>query len=76
MSQNQLRPDKKISSYYGENVFNKFVMRSSADEAYKAILKSMEDGTPVDRKVADQTATAMKDGRFQEGQRTTHTFQP
>ena len=72
------RPDNKISSYYGENVFNKFVMRSYLpDEAYKGILKAMEDGTPVDRKVADQTATAMKEWAISRGAtHYTHWFQP
>ena len=54
------RPDNKISTYYGENVFNKYIMRSYLpDEAYEGIIKAMEDGTPVDRKVADQTASAL-----------------
>ena len=65
------RPENKISAYYGENVFNKFVMRSYLpDEAYKGILKAMEDGTPVDRKVADQTATAMKEWAISRGATT------
>ena len=72
------RPENKISAYYGENVFNKFVMRSYLpDEAYKGILKAMEDGTPVDRKVADQTATAMKEWAISRGAtHYTHWFQP
>lgn len=72
------RPENKISTYYGENVFNKFVMRSYLpDEAYKGILKAMEDGTPVDRKVADQTATAMKEWAISRGAtHYTHWFQP
>ena len=73
-----IRPENKISAYYGENVFNKFVMRSYLpDEAYKGILKAMEDGTPVDRKVADQTATAMKEWAISRGAtHYTHWFQP
>ena len=72
------RPDNKISTYYGENVFNKFVMRSYLpDEAYEGILKAMEDGTPVDRKVADQTASAMKEWAISRGAtHYTHWFQP
>ena len=72
------RPHNKISSYYGENVFNKFVMISYLpDEAYKGILKAMDDGTPVDRKVADQTATAMKEWAISRGAtHYTHWFQP
>ena len=72
------RPHNKISSYYGENVFNKFVMISYLpDEAYKGILKAMNDGTPVDRKVADQTATAMKEWAISRGAtHYTHWFQP
>ena len=72
------RPHNKISSYYGENVFNKFVMISYLpDEAYKGILKAINDGTPVDRKVADQTATAMKEWAISRGAtHYTHWFQP
>ena len=72
------RPDNKISTYYGENVFNKFVMRSYLpDEAYEGILKAMDDGTPVDRKVADQTASAMKEWAISRGAtHYTHWFQP
>ena len=72
------RPDNKISTYYGENVFNKFVMRSYLpDEAYEGILRAMEDGTPVDRKVADQTASAMKEWAISRGAtHYTHWFQP
>ena len=72
------RPHNKISSYYGENVFNKFVMASYLpDEAYQGILKAVNDGTPVDRKVADQTATAMKEWAISRGAtHYTHWFQP
>ena len=72
------RPDNKISTYYGENVFNKFVMRSYLpDEAYEGILRAMDDGTPVDRKVADQTASAMKEWAISRGAtHYTHWFQP
>ena len=72
------RPDNKISSYYGENVFNQFVMVSYLpDDAYKGILKAITDGTPVDRKVADQTATAMKEWAISRGAtHYTHWFQP
>jgi len=72
------RPHNKISSYYGENVFNQFVMVSYLpDEAYKGILKAINDGTPVDRKVADQTATAMKEWAISRGAtHYTHWFQP
>ena len=72
------RPDNKISTYYGENVFNKFVMRSYLpDDAYEGILRAMDDGTPVDRKVADQTASAMKEWAISRGAtHYTHWFQP
>ena len=72
------RPDNKISTYYGENVFNKFIMRSYLpDEAYEGILRAMDDGTPVDRKVADQTASAMKEWAISRGAtHYTHWFQP
>ena len=72
------RPSNKISEYFGENVFNLHVMRSYLpDEAYEGILEAMEKGTPISRKVADQTATAMKEWAIGRGAtHYTHWFQP
>ena len=74
----QPRPANKISEYFGENVFNPHVMRSYLpDEAYDGILEAMEKGTPISRKVADQTASAMKEWAISRGAtHYTHWFQP
>ena len=74
----QSRPANKISEYFGENVFNLHVMRSYLpDEAYDGILEAMEKGTPISRKVADQTASAMKEWAISRGAtHYTHWFQP
>ena len=74
----QPRPANKISEYFGENVFNLHVMRSYLpDEAYDGILEAMEKGTPISRKVADQTASAMKEWAISRGAtHYTHWFQP
>jgi glutamine synthetase len=54
------RPANKISAYYGEDVFNHHVMREYlTEEAYDSIMEAMEHHTPIDRKVADQAASAM-----------------
>ncbi|MGB1384725.1 MAG: glutamine synthetase III [Flavobacteriales bacterium] len=72
------RPANKISEYFGENVFNLHVMRSYLpDEAYEGIVEAMEKGTPISRKVADQTASAMKEWAISRGAtHYTHWFQP
>lgn len=72
------RPSNKISEYFGENVFNPYVMRSYLpDEAYDGILEAMQKGTPISRKVADQTASAMKEWAISRGAtHYTHWFQP
>jgi glutamine synthetase len=74
----QERPANKISEYFGENVFNLHVMRSYLpDEAYDGIVEAMEKGTPISRKVADQTASAMKEWAISRGAtHYTHWFQP
>lgn len=74
----QERPANKISEYFGENVFNLHVMRSYLpDEAFDGIVEAMEKGTPISRKVADQTASAMKEWAISRGAtHYTHWFQP
>jgi len=74
----QERPSNKISEYFGENVFNLHVMRSYLpDEAFDGIVEAMEKGTPISRKVADQTASAMKEWAISRGAtHYTHWFQP
>ncbi len=71
-------PSGKISDYYGENVFNITVMRSYlTSEAFKSVKKAMLEGYRIERHIADQIATAMKDWAMSKGvTHYTHWFQP
>lgn len=68
----------KISEIFGENVFHIEVMREYLpDTAYKMILNSIQTGARLDREIADQAASAMKDWAITKGAtHYTHWFQP
>lgn len=54
-------PSNKISDYYGQLVFNKPKMeRYLSHKAYQSVITAIEEGKPIDRKVADQVALGMK----------------
>lgn len=71
-------PSTKISDYFGENVFNQKVMREYlTDEAYDNVMDAIDNGTRIDRKVADQVASSMKEWSMSRGAtHYTHWFQP
>ena len=68
----------KTSEYFGINVFNDKTMRSYlSKEAYKEVKSSSEEGTKLDRKIANQIATGMKAWAMDRGAtHYTHWFQP
>lgn len=68
----------KISEIYGESVFHIDVMREYLpSDAFKSMLKVIETGDRLDRSVADQVASAMKDWALTKGAtHYTHWFQP
>jgi glutamine synthetase len=70
--------DGKISEIFGENVFHMEMMREYLpSEAYKSMKQAVHDGTRLDRKMADQVASAMKDWAITKGAtHYTHWFQP
>ncbi len=70
--------DGKISDIFGENVFHLEVMREYLpSEAYKSMLQVVQDGVQLDRRIADQVASAMKDWAITKGAtHYTHWFQP
>ena len=70
--------DGKISEVFGENVFHMEMMREYLpSDAYKSMRESVENGTRLDRKIADQIASAMKDWALTKGAtHYTHWFQP
>lgn len=70
--------NQKISDIYGENVFHAEVMREYLpSEAYKSMMEAVQSGTRLDRRIADQVASAMKDWAITKGAtHYTHWFQP
>lgn len=74
----QVEYEGKISEVFGENVFHADVMREFLpDEAYKMMMESIQMGTRLDRRIADQVASAMKDWAITKGAtHYTHWFQP
>jgi len=71
-------PAGRVSEYYGENVFNQSTMREYlTDEAYESVMNAVEHGTRIDRKIADQVGSSMKDWAISRGAtHYTHWFQP
>jgi len=71
-------PAGKVSEFYGENVFNQDSMREYlTDEAYKCVQAATHQHTRIDRAIADQVASAMKDWAIGKGAtHYTHWFQP
>ena len=66
------------SELFGENVFNENTMRQYlTKDAYKSVMDAIENGTKIDRGIADQIASAMKDWSLSKGAtHYTHWFQP
>lgn len=70
--------EKKISDYYGINVFNYETMHGYMPKyAYEHVLKAVETGTRIKRSVADQIAAGMKAWAAERGAtHYTHWFHP
>lgn len=68
----------RVSELYGKNVFHMDVMREYLpSDAFKSMLESVQNGSRLDRKMADQVASAMKDWALTKGAtHYTHWFQP
>jgi glutamine synthetase len=71
-------PSLKISDYYGSMVFNMTVMREYlTKEAYQSVQLAIDKGEKIDRKVADQVASAVKAWAMNKGAtHYTHWFHP
>ena len=70
--------DTKRSVLFGENVFNENTMRQYlTKDAYKGVMSAIEHGTKIDRKIADQVSSSMKEWAMSKGvTHYTHWFQP
>ena len=71
-------PSNKVSEFFGENVFGIDAMREYlSEEAFASVMAAMEQGTRIDRKMADQVAASMKAWASAKGAtHYTHWFQP
>ncbi len=69
---------ERRSVLFGENVFNQATMlQSLTKDAYNSVMDAIESGAKIDRKIADQIASAMKDWALSKGvTHYTHWFQP
>lgn len=67
-----------VPELFGSNVFNDTVMKERLPkDVYKALKKTINNGTPLDLTVANVVANAMKDWAIEKGAtHFTHWFQP
>jgi glutamine synthetase len=68
----------KVSDYFGENTFNQAVMRQHlSKEAFQQLQNVINKGEKIDRRIADQVATAIKTWAISKGAtHYTHWFHP
>ncbi len=71
-------PSPKISDYFGSNVFSKDTMQKFlSKEVFKEVSSAIESAQQINRKVAEQVATAMMAWAINKGAtHYTHWFQP
>jgi len=72
------REENLVSDYFGMLVFNQPKMKKYlSKEAYKAVTDAIENGTTINRKMADQVAQGMKTWAIENGAtHYTHWFHP
>lgn len=70
--------EKMVPEIFGENVFDDETMRERLPkETYKELKKTIDDGLPLNRKIANAVAHAMKVWAMEKGAtHYTHWFQP
>ena len=73
-----LKPSKKVTAIFGENVFTQKTAREFlSDEAYKSLVSSIKGGKKIDRAVAGQIANGIRSWAESKGvTHFTHWFQP
>ncbi len=71
-------PSNRISEFFGSNVFNEEAMRKFlSEEAFLSVMASINSGATIERKVADQVSSAIKEWAISKGATSyTHWFQP
>ena len=69
---------KKVSDYFGCNVFDDRVMKSVLPaDVYKSLRRTIDEGKKLEASVANAVAKAMRDWAVEKGAtHFTHWFQP
>ena len=69
---------KNVQEYFGCNVFDDRVMKATLSaDVYQSLRKTIDEGMPLNKGVADAVAVAMKDWAVSKGAtHFTHWFQP
>ena len=69
---------KKVSEFFGANVFGRDAMNQYlSEEAFIAVMSAIETGSKIDRKIAEHVANGMKAWALSKGAtHYTHWFQP
>ncbi|MBK9271258.1 MAG: glutamine synthetase III [Saprospiraceae bacterium] len=72
------RDNRKITSYYAENVFTQDKLRAYlSNDAFKVYTQTLSEGKKISRELADQIAAALKAWAMEKGTtHYTHWFQP
>ncbi len=71
-------PSNKVSDYFGSMTFNQSVMHEYlTSEAFRAVMKAIDMGVSIERRVTNQVASAMKAWALSKGAtHYTHWFHP
>jgi glutamine synthetase len=74
----EVKEPARRSDIFGKHVFNKAAMRQHlTKQAFKSVMDAMENGSKIDRDVADHISTGMKEWAISNGAtHYTHWFQP
>lgn len=74
----EIKSSERHSSIFGENVFDESTMRQYlTQDAYNGVMNAIEHGTKIDRKIAGQVSSSMKEWALSKGvTHYTHWFQP
>ncbi len=73
-----IKEEHKRSEIFGAHVFNEATMRQYlTKDAFNGVMNANDHGNKIDRKIADQVASAMKEWALSKGAtHYTHWFQP
>ena len=74
----EVKEPARRSEIFGKNVFNENAMRQYlTKDSYKSVMDAIENGSKIDRSVADHISTGMKEWAISKGStHYTHWFQP